>query len=198
MTAARARPSAPTASGTVICDASSNTTRSKSIEPGGMNRASESGLTRTQGVSSPMTSPKVWTSLRTDRPPRVRPTSRSRAATVPKLAPGRKGRPCTTRSGMTPRRVPRSACDAPTNRSTTRSRDSLSNEVSAPVANLSCRAASDRPRSRAPAASAAGMAPESIAQRAMGRPCSSNGASVWTASTHRRRVAAVARSASRA
>ena len=56
-TQAAARPSAPMASGTVIWDASSKTTRSKSIAPGAMNRASESGLTSTHGVIAAITSP---------------------------------------------------------------------------------------------------------------------------------------------
>ena len=87
-----ARPSAPIASGTVICDASSNTTRSKSIAPGAMNRASESGLTSTHGVIAAITSPYVLINERTLSPPRVRPTSRSNAATRPNTAPEPNGR----------------------------------------------------------------------------------------------------------
>ena len=56
-TAARARPSAPTASATRICDASSNTTRSNWPAAAGKNRATESGDTSTHGMTAVISSP---------------------------------------------------------------------------------------------------------------------------------------------
>ena len=48
---------APMASATLIWEASSKTTRSKSMAPGSRKRAAESGLVRKQGVSSLMMAP---------------------------------------------------------------------------------------------------------------------------------------------
>ena len=121
MTAASARPRAPTASATVIWDASSKTTRSKLIDPGGTNRASESGLTSTHGVIAPITSPYSSTSRRTLKPPRVRPISRSSAPTLPKNAPGRNGRRSSSAAGSAVVSEDRSRSDASTNRLTVRS-----------------------------------------------------------------------------
>ena len=56
-TAARARPSAPTASATRICDASSKTTRSNWPAAAGKNRATESGDTSTHGMTWVISSP---------------------------------------------------------------------------------------------------------------------------------------------
>src|SRR3954463_16461146 len=64
-TAARARPSAPIASATRICDASSNTTRSKSPAAAGKNRATESGDTSTQGITAVISSPYCASNCRT-------------------------------------------------------------------------------------------------------------------------------------
>ena len=65
--ALRPRPIAPTAEATVICDASSKTTTSKSWRSAGKKRATESGETSTHGVMSVMRSPYSPTRSRIPR-----------------------------------------------------------------------------------------------------------------------------------
>ena len=67
-----ARPIAPTASATRICDASSNTTMSKTPGLAGKKRATESGLINVHGRICVIRSPKFSISARTVMPPRLR------------------------------------------------------------------------------------------------------------------------------
>ena len=180
--------SAPTASATVIWDASSKTTRSKLIDPGGTNRASESGLTSTHGVIAPITSPYCSTSRRTLRPPRVRPISRSSAPTLPKNAPGRNGRRSSSAAGSAVDSDDRSRSDASTNRPTVRSCRSASNDPNPAASHRSDTDAAASPRSRASGPSSGDTAPVSSAQRAS-PSASPSGASASLASTHRPKAA---------
>ena len=80
-TAAFARPRAPTASATRICEASSNTTRSNWPETAGKNRATESGDTSTHGITVVISSPYCASSARTPSPRRCLASSRCSAPT---------------------------------------------------------------------------------------------------------------------
>ncbi|OMQ14462.1 hypothetical protein A7K94_0216440, partial [Modestobacter sp. VKM Ac-2676] len=131
---------------TRICDASSNTTKSNRPARAGKNRATESGLTSTHGMTAVTSSPYSAINPRTPSPPRCRFSSRCSAPTRPPRAVTSNDRAATTDAGSAAVRCRRTARDAAENRVIARSCTGPSKAASPVASSRSVIAAPASPR----------------------------------------------------